>query len=54
MDESEISLVRKGERYSFDTYAHHYPESLRDGVEILDQVGTNLGQSAGSPTALGM
>jgi site-specific recombinase XerD len=35
-------------------YAHHYPESLRDGVEILDQVGTKLGQSAGSPTALGM
>ena len=35
-------------------YAHHYPESLRDGVEILDQVGTNLVQSAESPTALGM
>jgi integrase len=35
-------------------YAHHYPESLRDGVEILDQVGTHLVQSAGSPTALGM
>ncbi|HEV8329339.1 MAG TPA: tyrosine-type recombinase/integrase [Nitrospiraceae bacterium] len=35
-------------------YAHHYPESLRDGVEILDQVGTNLVQSAGSPAALGM
>jgi integrase len=35
-------------------YAHHYPESLRDGVEILDHVGTNLGQSAGSPTALGL
>jgi integrase len=35
-------------------YAHHYPESLRDGVEILDRVGTHLGQSAGSPTALSM
>jgi integrase len=38
-------------------YAHHYPESLRDGVEILDRVaaqGTNLGQSVGSPIALGM
>jgi integrase len=35
-------------------YAHHYPESLREGVEILDQVGTKLVQSAGSPTALGM
>ena len=32
-------------------YAHHYPESLRDGVEILDQVGTHLVQSADSPTA---
>ena len=32
-------------------YAHHYPESLRDGVEILDQVGTHLVQSAESPTA---
>jgi integrase len=38
-------------------YAHHYPESLRDGVEMLDRVaaqGTHLVQSAGSPTALGM
>jgi hypothetical protein len=35
-------------------YAHHYPESLRDGVEKLDHVVTNLVQSAGSPTALGM
>ena len=33
-------------------YAHHYPESLRDGVEILDRlagVSTNLAQSEGSP-----
>jgi len=31
-------------------YAHHYPESLRDGVEILDQLGessTILAHSAG-------
>jgi integrase len=31
-------------------YAHHYPESLRDGVEILDRrraVSTNLAQSRG-------
>ena len=38
-------------------YAHHYPESLRDGVEILDRVpgpGTHVGQSAGSLTAQGM
>ena len=34
--------------------AHHYPESLRDGVQILDQVGTNLVRSIGSPSALGM
>lgn len=36
-------------------YAHHYPESLRDGVEILDRLGkvsTNLAQSAGSPAVL--
>ena len=28
-------------------YAHHYPESLRDGVEVLDvgrKVSTNLAQ----------
>lgn len=36
-------------------YAHHYPESLRDGVEMLDQAaaqGTNLVQAAGTSTAL--
>ncbi len=26
-------------------YDHHYPESLRDGVEILDRVSTFLAQS---------
>lgn|SRR5574340_804440 len=34
-------------------YAHHYPESLREGVETLDRVaaeGTNLVQSTGSVT----
>jgi len=34
-------------------YAHHYPESLRDGVAILDRltgISTNLAQSGGSPT----
>ena len=35
-------------------YAHHYPESLRDGVEILDHVGTDLVQSTGSSTAAAM
>jgi hypothetical protein len=35
--------------------AHHYPESLRDGLAILDQmaaVGTKVGHSAGSPVAV--
>lgn len=26
-------------------YSHHYPESLRDGVEVLDKVTTVLQQS---------
>jgi integrase len=26
-------------------YAHHYPESLRDGVEVLDRLGTKGAQS---------
>jgi len=26
-------------------YAHHYPESLRDGVEVLDRISTILEQS---------
>ena len=37
-------------------YAHHYPESLRDGVETLDRqagISTKLAQSVGSPTAQG-
>lgn len=25
-------------------YSHHYPESLRDGVEVLDRIITNLSQ----------
>ena len=36
-------------------YAHHYPESLRDGVDILDRLAgrsTKLAQSAGSPTVV--
>jgi integrase len=35
-------------------YAHHWPESLRDGVEILDRggrVSTNLAQSGSVPAA---
>lgn len=33
-------------------YAHHYPESLRDGVETLERVGTNLAQSMGTLAAV--
>ncbi len=40
----EISMLSR--------YAHHYPESLRDGVEVLDQLrkksSTNLAQSQGT------
>jgi integrase len=38
-------------------YAHHYPESLRDGVRTLDRMTTpvtNSGHSVGSPTALNL
>jgi len=42
----EISMVSR--------YAHHYPESLRDGVEVLDQmrekISTNLAQSGNADT----
>jgi site-specific recombinase XerD len=42
----EISMVSR--------YAHHYPESLRDGVEVLDQIrekiSTNLAQSGNVDT----
>jgi len=36
---------------------HNYPESLRDGVEVLDHSaaqGTNLSQLLGLPTVQGM
>jgi site-specific recombinase XerD len=26
-------------------YAHHCPDSLRNGVEVLDRISTNLAQS---------
>lgn len=38
-------------------YAHHYPESLRDGVQILDRmtgISTNLAQSVASPAVLSL
>jgi site-specific recombinase XerD len=38
-------------------YAHHYPESLRDGVKLLDAVVpsvTKLGHSVGPPAALNL
>ncbi len=28
-------------------YAHHYSESLRDGVDTLDRISTNLAHSSG-------
>jgi site-specific recombinase XerD len=36
-------------------YAHHYPESLRDGVAVLDKISTNLahlGEEETGPTQL--
>jgi integrase len=33
-------------------YAHHYPESLRDGVDALERVSTNLAQSRGTLAAV--
>ena len=45
----EISMLSR--------YAHHYPESLRDGVEALDQMRrktiTNLSQSQNLETQMG-
>ncbi len=38
-------------------YAHHYPESLRDGVEVLDRKGTistNLAQRGGVAASLSL
>lgn len=33
-------------------YSHHYPESLRDGVEILDKISTNLAHLGSEETAI--
>ncbi|MBI1912235.1 MAG: site-specific integrase [Deltaproteobacteria bacterium] len=33
-------------------YSHHYPESLRDGVEVLDRISTILAQSKEKGSAL--
>ena len=33
-------------------YAHHYPESLRDGVDALERVSTKLAQSRGTLAAV--
>lgn len=38
-------LMRHKSPIMTQRYAHHYPESLRDGVEILDRISTNLAQS---------
>ena len=44
-----LYAVQKLERWKslgmLQRYAHHYPESLRPGVEVLDKIITNLSQS---------
>jgi len=39
------SLMRHKSPIMTQRYAHHYPESLRDGVETLDRISTFLAQS---------
>jgi len=41
-------LLRHKSPIMTQRYAHHYSESLRDGVEILDKIGTISEQSRGS------
>jgi integrase len=38
-------LMRHKSPIMTQRYAHHYPESLRDGVETLDKISTFLAQS---------
>ena len=38
-------LLRHKSPIMTQRYAHHYSESLRDGVEALDKISTNLAQS---------
>jgi site-specific recombinase XerD len=38
-------LMRHKSSIMTQRYAHHYPESLRDGVETLDRISTFLAQS---------
>lgn len=38
-------LLRHKSPVMTQRYAHHYSESLRDGVEVLDKISTNLAQS---------
>jgi integrase len=38
-------LLRHKSPIMTQRYAHHYPESLRDGVETLDRISTFLAQS---------
>ncbi len=50
-------LGRKSPIMMTKRIAHHYPESLRDGVEVLDHSaaqGTNLSQLLGLPTVQGV
>lgn len=37
-------LLRHKTSVMTQRYAHHYPESLRSGVEVLDKISTNLAQ----------
>lgn len=38
-------LMRHKSPIMTQRYAHHFSESLRDGVQVLDRAGTNLAQS---------
>lgn len=39
-------LMRHKSPIMTQRYAHHYSESLRDGVDTLDRISTNLAQSS--------
>ncbi|MGA2954152.1 MAG: tyrosine-type recombinase/integrase, partial [Thermodesulfobacteriota bacterium] len=35
-------------------YAHHYPESLRSGVEVLDRIGRKISTNLAQPSENGV
>ena len=47
-------LMRHKSPIMTQRYAHHYSESLRDGVDILDRISTNLAQSSVKEAAAGL